>query len=51
MEYAVSLDTMLWIEAESAEEARRQVAQEILDLDGEPVFGADEFSVLDVREE
>jgi len=51
MEYAISLDTMLWVEAESEEEARRHVAQELLDLDGEPAFGADEFSVLDIRAE
>lgn len=51
MEYAVSLDTLLWVEAESKSEARRRIAQEILDLDREPAFGADEFTVVDIREE
>ena len=51
MQYAISLDTMMWVEAESDEEARNRVAQELLGLDGEPAFGADEFSVLDIRAE
>ena len=49
MKRAVSLKTMVWVEAESDEEACKIVSEDIgTDDDGELLFHPDEFEVVDV---